>query len=233
MTYLDTLQINDNYINSINLSGLVNLSELDIASNKILSLDISTNIHLEYIYADDNLISNFIIGDMNAYQDMSELEIDYNGLCNVTDSNTLSFFDEYTYSNPSWKDYQLFCPVRNLATNPTNGAVTLSRNSPKQNGMSDENSTNVRAYIISSDPNSDDDDIVIYVGPYDSEEEQYMYWENTQHSWSQSMTGLTNGTPYTFTICAIHANEGPDKHICTDIVATPGATNSHSNGGGG
>lgn len=80
-------------------------------------------------------------------------------MCNITDANILNFFT--TFIGEGWEQYQFFCPVRNLAASGANETVNLSRNTPKINPSNDENTTNVKGYTISWNPDNDDDDVVI------------------------------------------------------------------------
>lgn len=48
------------------------------------------------------------------------------------------------------------------------------------------------------------------------------YQSNTTHSWDYTIEWLESGIEYTFTVCAVHSNEGPARTVCTSIQGTPG-----------
>ena len=210
-TGLIYLDVDYNDISSLDVSSLIQLEELSAESNNLSTLDLSNNLNLEYIYLSSNLLSSLLFAPYDQYTSMSEVSVHYNWLCDVSE-NTTNFLDEYAYYwSDSWKDTQFFCPIRNLDAESSDGAITLTWNSPRQTAADNSNSTNVMAYVVGWNPWEWSDMIEI----------SEPYWENTTHSWTYEIQGLTNGTVYTIAVCAIHSNEGPSRTVCSTITGTP------------
>lgn len=111
---------------------------------------------------------------MANYTQLSSINADYNGLCNITNTETLNILNTYA---GSWIDYQFFCPVRNLEMTIDDNPVEISWDSPKANASSEDNSTNVIDYTISWTP--DDGSGMIDLGDE--------WYNNTTHSWSYTI----------------------------------------------
>ena len=236
LMYMEYLDLNDNNIESftsyapnlkylhadnnglidINVENSPLITYLGLSDNNIESIDISALTDLIYLDADYNGLYEIIAAVSWAYQNFNYIDVNYNGLCNISNSNAYDLLN--SYADEDWLNYQYFCPIRNLAISDTNDSITLSWNSPKANwDDSEENSNNVIKYTIAWTPGDGENVIYLGTGDYDDYWEGYYGFEyNEQHNWSHTIDGISPGI-YTFTVCAVHANEGPARSICSEI----------------
>ncbi len=135
---------------------------------------ISSNLALYDLEANGNGMATLTTAPFADYSALSDIEIDYNGLCNVTNTEVLNILDTYA---GSWMGYQFFCAPRNLEMTIDDNPVEITWDSPKANASSEDNSTNVIDYTISWTPGDGS-------GMIDLGEE---YYNNTTHSWDYTI----------------------------------------------
>lgn len=172
---LTELSAENNNIEDIDLSNNPLLEYLNIESNNVYYIDISANTGLIDVDISSNQITELTISDAELYTNISNMDIDYNGLCYITDSNVISFLEDLLGEERA--NYQFFCAPRNLEMTIDDNPIEIAWDSPAANASSQDNSTNVVRYTIAWTP--DDGSGVIDLG--------YEWYNNTTHSWDYTI----------------------------------------------
>lgn len=185
MPNLDTLDLNNNQLSEIDLSGIYNIHDLDIHFNNLSSLDISDTEHIQTLNASSNQITQFTVGDIEEHGDLEDLSLAYNGLCYIEDEATLNFLTEVI--GEGWQAYQFFCAPRNVAATPGDHTVTLTWTPPAQSADNSGDATPLYYTII----------MIAATGEHQVDNETFTY----------QFEGLSNNITYVFNVCAVHGNE--------------------------
>jgi hypothetical protein len=134
MTLLETLHVNDNFINSVNLTGAINLTNVNLNTNLLSSLDLSTNINITGIGCGTNALVELNVNNLKNLQSLycqnnqltelfikngtQEVNLNFSGNNNLNficcDNSQIdqisSLVSSYSYTNCNFNDYCNFVP---------------------------------------------------------------------------------------------------------------------------
>lgn len=207
---LENLELGDNNIQSIDLNNNTALIYLDIDWNQLSHIDLSVNTSLVDINLYYNVLQTIDFPDPSLYEITSPyIDVDINAICNPT-AAMITILDLYA---DNWADDQFFCPVNNLAVSVEWSEAEITRNTPYEQYGSTWYSEYIIWYEISWIGWSIGRDGILVEEPI---------WENENHDWSFTITGINSNDHYTFTVCAVHASEWPNMTVCSDVLYNEG-----------
>jgi len=219
LTDLQWLDLSNNELTTVDLSGLTDLQWLDLSNNELTTVDISNNLSLEEAYFSLNQINDFAVADLSEYMDLASIDINENGLCGISDTNLLGFFD--AFAGIGWEDQQIFCAVNNAEAIAGDASATITWGPPYAHGNTYDivDTATIVGYTLSWFPHNGT-----------------MSGDNAISSFVP--TGLINGVAYNFTLCVIHDNDDNPRTICVTFppltpTATVIVTEPSSSGGWG